>query len=165
MASICDYNLSKRLIIYKKLQPPVFIKCKVILSQGMDFADWGHTRLKKWYLESAFYKGKGSTFYRGSFWGDVSTVDVLCTVHFCQRLAENKFVCRDTPNRRPWWCCEALQNYDFAALVRLLPKAARRIQRHPHCWNVASLPVVGTNRHHLASSTRKDPMWLEKALK
>ena len=42
----------------------------VILSQGMDFADWGHTRLIKCYLESTFYTGKGYTFHRGSFWGD-----------------------------------------------------------------------------------------------
>ena len=78
MVNICEYNLSKHLIMYKMLQPPVFflIKCKVILSQGMDFADWGHTRLIKWYLESAFYKGKGSSFYRGSFWGIYKYINV-----------------------------------------------------------------------------------------
>ena len=47
-----------------------FIKCVVILSQGMDFADWGHTRLINCYLEPSILKGKGSAFYRGSFWGD-----------------------------------------------------------------------------------------------
>jgi len=37
----------------------------------MDFADWGHTRLKNGiHLQSALYREKCSTFYRGSSPGD-----------------------------------------------------------------------------------------------